>query len=86
MIWRRVLDYLKELRSAEAAQWDILPKWLQILTYALALPAWLYLASGIMSGEPRSGLGADIAIGLFVSTGVLQIVLIIRAYWRGDIL
>jgi hypothetical protein len=78
------LEYLKELRSLSQDQWTVLPKWVRAVTFVVGAPAWIFFAVSVVNGEIGGRLQL-IAFGIFGLVAFLQIVFLIRAYWRNDI-
>jgi hypothetical protein len=67
-----------------AAYWAVQPRWVRFLVLLVALPAWLVLVYGVLTGELSTAV-EDAAIGLFACVGAIELVYVTRAYWRLDL-
>lgn len=71
-------------RSFGGGHWRVQPKWVKAFTVSAAVPAWLVLMAGVFTGKISSSL-TTVAIIAFVGVAALQMVFVIRGYWRMDL-
>ena len=64
--------------------WDVLSLWVKVLTFAVALPAWLWWMWQIVAGTaPDEASLAPFFI--FGAVAIVQIFFLARAVWRMDL-
>lgn len=68
-----------DLSTFAGGHWQVQPKWVQALTIAVAVPAFLALVAGV------EGRLETIALFAFAAIAILQLAFVLRAYWRMDL-
>lgn len=79
----RDTDYDGDL-SPQKAYWRVLPRWVKAASLGIGLPAWIVLASGVVTGHWGTPLQCA-ASTIFMAVGVLQMAFIFRSYWRMEL-
>ena len=74
-------------RSLQEAQWLALPNWARLYMLCIGLPSWGWLAWVRFHDniDPIEVFSGRVALALFVSAVILNIVLVARAYWRREL-
>jgi len=65
--------------------WNILPRWLQRMTFFVGLPAWLALVVMIFTEAIFTMTLTMMIFAAFGTVGGLQTFFIARAVWRGEL-
>jgi hypothetical protein len=66
------------------AHWRVLPRWVKAASLGIGLPAWIVLATGVVSGQWDTPL-QHAAFATFISVAVLQTTFLFRSYWRMEL-
>ena len=69
-----------ELSSLTDGHWKVQPGWVKALTVIIGLPAFIVLVTGAASGAAE-----NVAMGAFIVVVLLQLIFVLRAYWRMDL-
>ena len=64
--------------------WTVQPRWVKLLAGFVMLPAWLLMAFCIFMDKTDQA-PFNVAAGLFVAIGAVELICIARAFWRMDI-
>ena len=73
-----------DLYSLRDGLWQVQPRWVKALTLLIAVPAWLVFVTSIFFGT-LGGTLQTIAFSVFAAVALLQLVFVVRAFWRMDL-
>jgi hypothetical protein len=70
--------------SDRSGLWDVLPRWVKVVSVAVALPAWLWWVWEIISSNAASEVSLTPFL-IFGAVALIQIFFIGRAFWRMEL-
>jgi hypothetical protein len=70
--------------SIQANHWRVLPRWAKAVSIGVGLPAWIVLASGVVTGRWDTPIN-HAAFITFAAVAVLQTALLFRSYWKMEL-
>jgi hypothetical protein len=73
-----------EPKTLHEAHWWVQPRWVKVLTFAIAVPSFAYLWFSGGTDPFETALGTASVVG-FMLVAFLQMLFVFRAYWRMDI-
>ena len=82
--WKNPLRNDDEPQTIAEAHWWVQPLWARIVTFAVGIPAFLYLKFGADT-DPFSTTLGKISFGAFAFVALLQLFFVFRGYWRMNI-
>ena len=81
------MSWFSDATDLRIAQWKALPLWVRAYSFAIGLPAWLYLAYRLLTSPNPLALSTadEVALVLFVSACLVSGAALLRAFWRMDV-